>query len=161
MSQIAADILLVEDNVNDADLTIRALRKNNISHKLVHLKDGEQALDFIFCKGDFAGRDANELPKLIILDLKMPKVDGLEVLRRIKSDEHTKVIPVAILSSSNQYKDILDCYRHGANSYIVKPVEFEGFVKVISNLGSYWMFLNQTPHNFKLYEQNENFDFGA
>jgi two-component system, response regulator len=145
MDQAKTDILLIEDNINDADLTIRALKKNNIMHSLVHLKDGEEALDYIFCKGSFANRDSSDLPKIIILDLKMPKIDGIEVLKKIKSDVRTKVIPVVVLTSSNQTKDIQECYRLGANSYIVKPVEFEGFVSTISNLGQYWLLQNQFP----------------
>jgi two-component system, response regulator len=145
MDQIKTDILLIEDNINDADLTIRALKKNNIIHNLVHLKDGEEALDYIFCKGNFANRDSSDLPKIIILDLKMPKIDGIEVLNKIKSDVRTKIIPVIVLTSSNQTKDIQECYRLGANSYIVKPVEFEGFVSTISNVGLYWLSQNQSP----------------
>jgi len=145
MDQTKTDILLIEDNIDDADLTIRALRKNNIIHSLVHLKDGEEALDYIFCKGNFANRDSSDLPKMIILDLKMPKIDGIEVLNKIKSDVRTKIIPVIVLTSSNQTKDIQECYRLGANSYIVKPVEFEGFVSTISNVGLYWLSQNQSP----------------
>jgi two-component system, response regulator len=145
MNQNRPDILLIEDNRDDADLTIRALKKNNIAHNLIHLKDGEEALNFLFCKGSYTGRDFYEMPKLIILDLKMPKVDGIEVLKKIKSDIRTRVIPVTVLTSSNQNNDISECYKLGANSYIVKPVEFEGYVHAISNLGLYWLLLNQTP----------------
>lgn len=145
MDQQKADILLIEDNIDDADLTIRALKKNNTVFSLIHLKDGEEALDYIFCKGNFANRDSNDLPKIIILDLKMPKIDGIEVLNKLKSDLRTKIIPVIVLTSSNQTKDIQECYRLGANSYIVKPVEFEGFVSTISNIGHYWLAQNQSP----------------
>lgn len=145
MDQQKADILLIEDNIDDADLTIRALKKNNTVFSLIHLKDGEEALDYIFCKGNFANRDSSDLPKIIILDLKMPKIDGIEVLNRLKSDLRTKIIPVIVLTSSNQTKDIQECYRLGANSYIVKPVEFEGFVSTISNIGHYWLAQNQSP----------------
>jgi two-component system response regulator len=137
------DIVLCEDNPDDAELTIRALKKHGLTNSLVHLKDGEEALHFIFCEGPYAGRDFNEVPRLILLDLKMPKVDGLEVLRRIKSDKRTCIIPVVLLTSSKEDKDIMESYALGVNSYIVKPVDFEGFVKAVSSLGFYWLLLNQ------------------
>ncbi len=137
------EILLVEDNMSDAELTIRALRKNNLVNKLVHLKDGAEALDFIFGKDGKDALPAGRTPKVILLDLKMPKVDGIEVLRRIKSDERTKTIPVVVLTSSKEDPDIKTCYALGVNSYIVKPVEFEQFIKAVSDLGLYWMILNQ------------------
>jgi two-component system response regulator len=140
------DILLVEDNPDDAELTMRALKKNGIANDLIHLKDGEEALNFIFCKGAYENRNFNEVPKLILLDLKMPKVDGIEVLRQIKSNEQTKIIPVVLLTSSKEDKDIIESYKLGVNSYIVKPVEFEGFVKAVSEMGLYWLLLNQSPH---------------
>jgi two-component system response regulator len=112
---------------------------------LLHLQNGEEALDYIFCTGRYAKRRIEEIPKLILLDLKMPKVDGLEVLRKIKSDERTKIIPVVLLTSSKEDKDIIDGYKLGVNSYIVKPVEFQGFVKAVSELGLYWLLLNQPP----------------
>ncbi|HVV07388.1 MAG TPA: response regulator [Puia sp.] len=140
------DIILVEDNPEDADLTIRSLRKNGIHHSLLHLKDGEEALDFIFCTGAHSLRVFGDFPKLILLDLKMPKVDGIEVLRQLKSDHRTKVIPVVLLTSSNQEKDILDSYRLGVNSYLVKPVEFEAFAKAVSDISTYWLHLNQLPY---------------
>jgi len=139
------EILLIEDNMNDAEMTIRALKKNNIANKLIHLKDGAQALDFLFGKGQFEGRDLSKKPKLILLDLKMPKVDGLEVLGNIKADERTKTIPVVVLTSSKEHPDIERCYQLGVNSYIVKPVEFDSFLKAVSDLGLYWMLLNQSP----------------
>ena len=137
------EILLVEDNVNDAELTIRVLKKNNLSSNLMHVKDGAEALNFIYCKGDFIERDFKDLPKLILLDLKMPKIDGLEVLKVLKSDQDTKHIPVVILTSSKEEKDLMESYHLGANSYIQKPVEFEKFVKSISDIGMYWLILNQ------------------
>lgn len=138
------EILLVEDNMSDAELTIRALKKNHLVNKLVHLKDGAEALDFIFGKdGDKEHLSTGRTPKVILLDLKMPKVDGIEVLRRIKSDERTKTIPVVVLTSSKEDPDIKTCYALGVNSYIVKPVEFEQFIKAVSELGLYWMILNQ------------------
>jgi CheY-like chemotaxis protein len=139
------DILLVEDNPSDAELTMRALKKINIANPLLHLQNGEEALDYIFCTGNYAGRSIEEIPKLILLDLKMPKVDGLEVLKKIKSDERTKIIPVVLLTSSKEDKDIIDGYKLGVNSYIVKPVEFQGFVKAVSEVGLYWLLLNQPP----------------
>jgi len=132
------DILLVEDNPDDAGLTIRALKKNRLAHHLVHLRDGEEALEFLFA-------DDAPLPKLILLDLKMPKVDGIDVLRRIKGDEKRKVIPVVVLTSSKEEKDIVESYKLGVNAYIVKPVDFEKFVKAITDLGLFWMGLNQSP----------------
>jgi two-component system response regulator len=125
---------------------MRALKKNGIANDLIHLKDGEEALNFIFCKGAYENRNFNEVPKLILLDLKMPKVDGIEVLRQIKSNEQTKIIPVVLLTSSKEDKDIIESYKLGVNSYIVKPVEFEGFVKAVSEMGLYWLLLNQSPH---------------
>lgn len=138
-------ILLVEDNMSDAELTIRALKKNNLANKLTHVKDGAEALDFIFAQGEYSYRERDNVPSVIVLDLKMPKVNGIEVLRRIKSDEHTKRIPVVVLTSSKEDPDIQECYRLGVNSYVVKPVEFDDFIKAISNLGLYWMILNQPP----------------
>jgi two-component system response regulator len=138
-------ILLVEDNMSDAELTIRALKKNNLANELIHLKDGSEALDFIFAQGKYFERKMSDLPNVIVLDLKMPKVNGIEVLRRIKSDERTKRIPVVMLTSSKEDPDIQKCYDLGVNSYVVKPVEFEHFVKAVSNLGLYWMILNQPP----------------
>jgi two-component system response regulator len=139
------EILLIEDNMNDAELTIRALKKNNLANKLVHLKDGTEAIDFIFAEGNYSGRKVENVPKVILLDLKMPKLNGIEVLKKIKADERTKKIPVVILTSSNEDPDIQECYRLGVNSYVVKPVQFEQFVKSISELGLYWMILNQPP----------------
>lgn len=139
-------ILLVEDNKSDAELTIRALKKNNLANELTHVRDGAEALDFIFAQGRYFDRKIDDIPNVIILDLKMPKVNGIEVLRRIKSDERTKKIPVVMLTSSKEDPDIEECYRLGVNSYVVKPMEFNHFVKAITDLGLYWMILNQPPH---------------
>lgn len=141
------EILLVEDNINDAELTIRVLTKNNLANKLFHVKDGAEALNFIYCKGEFADRDKHHKPKLILLDLKMPKIDGLEVLKIIKSDPDTRHIPVVILTSSKEDKDLIESYQLGANSYIQKPVEFDKFVKSIVDIGMYWVILNQNINN--------------
>jgi len=140
------DIILVEDNPDDAELTTRALRKTGIANPLLHLKDGEEALDYLFCKGPWSGRRSDEMPRLILLDLKMPKVDGIEVLRQIKADTGTRTIPVVLLTSSNEERDITECYRLGVNSYIVKPVEFESFVRTVADMGLYWLLYNRTPH---------------
>lgn len=145
MENTEIEILLVEDNPSDAEMTIRALKKNNLANKIVHLGDGEEALDFIFGKGKFEGRNISNKPKVILLDLKMPKVDGIEVLRILKSDERTKVIPVVVLTSSKEDPDVLTCYNLGANSYIVKPVGFDSFIHAVSELGVYWLLLNQSP----------------
>jgi two-component system response regulator len=138
------EIILVEDNVDDAALVIRALKKNNLANKLVHLKDGAEALQFIFEK--LANEDfQTKAPKVILLDLKMPKVNGMEVLEKVKSDERTKMIPVVVLTSSAEDPDIKRCYDLGANSYIVKPVEFDNFSKAVADLGCYWLLLNHPP----------------
>ena len=146
MSKISVDILLVEDNINDAELAIRELKKHNMTNNLVHLSDGEEALEFIFATGKHHGiRSIDTPPKLVLLDIQMPKVNGIEVLEKIKSDPRTKKIPVVILTSSKENPDIQKCYDLGANSYIVKPVNFEAFADAIKNLGFYWLLLNQ-PH---------------
>jgi len=139
------EILLVEDSPYDAELTIRALRKSNLVNNIVHLTDGAEALDFIFGEGEYSGRDINNRPKLVLLDLKMPKVNGIEVLSRLKAHDHTKLIPVVVLTSSNEDPDVVACYELGVNSYIVKPVDFEGFTKAVGELGLYWVVLNQSP----------------
>jgi two-component system response regulator len=140
------EVLLVEDNAGDAEMTMRALKKNSLANKLMHLKDGAEALDFLFGEGDFTGREPGNRPKVILLDLKMPKVSGIEVLRRLRADERTKKIPVVILTSSSEDPDIQACYDLGVNSYVVKPVEFEEFFKAISNLGLYWIIVNKAPY---------------
>jgi two-component system response regulator len=139
------EILLVEDNPHDAEMTIRSLRKVNLANKLVHLKDGAEALDFIFAKGAFASRQIENKPKVILLDIKMPKVDGIEVLRQIKSNDITKTIPVVIMTSSKEEQDIITSYNLGVNSYVVKPVDFEGFAKAVAELGFYWLMINELP----------------
>lgn len=141
------EILLVEDNMADAELTIRALNKAKIANSILHLKDGAEALDYLFAKGVYAERDLTKLPKVILLDIKMPKVDGIEVLRQLKANEHTKIIPVVIMTSSSEEKDIVSSYQLGVNSYVVKPVGFEGFAKAVAELGLYWMLLNKSINN--------------
>ena len=137
------EVLLVEDNVHDAEMTIRALRKVNLANNLVHVKDGEEALEFIFAQGKFADRQPSDLPKVILLDIKMPKVDGIEVLKQLKSHESSKAIPVVIMTSSKEEQDIINSYQLGVNSYVVKPVNFESFAKAVSELGMYWLLINQ------------------
>lgn len=139
------EILLVEDNPNDAELTIRALKKSNLANNIVHVIDGEEALNFIFCREQYSNRNNPCLPKVILLDLKLPKVDGLEVLKELKSNELTKTIPVVMLTSSKEERDIIESYKLGVNSYIAKPVDFDQFVEAIKNLGLYWLLLNQSP----------------
>jgi CheY-like chemotaxis protein len=143
MDNKEVEILIVEDSIDDANLTIRSLKKNNITNNLFHVKNGEEALDFIFCRGIYSSRSKNVKPKLILLDLKMPKVDGIEVLQIIKSNPDTRSIPVVILTSSEEDPDIKKCYDLGANSFVTKPVQFEGFIKAIKELGFYWMVLNK------------------
>lgn len=138
------EVLLVEDDPNDAELTLRALRKNNLANMVFVVRDGEEALDYIFATGKYSGQGINIPPKVIFLDLKLPKVSGLEVLRKIKSDERTKSIPVVVVTSSQESKDVRECYRLGVNSYIQKPIEFENFVKAISEVGLYWLVINKT-----------------
>lgn len=139
------EVLLVEDNIHDAEMTIRSLKKVNLANNLVHAKDGQEALDFLFSEGKFAGRDMVNGPKVILLDIKMPKVDGIEVLRKIKSHDITRAIPVVIMTSSKEEQDIISSYELGVNSYVVKPVDFEGFAKAVSQLGLYWLLTNQPP----------------
>jgi two-component system response regulator len=139
------EILLVEDNAYDAELTIRSLKKVNLANKIYHVKDGAEALDFVFSRGEFAGRKDEKHPKVILLDIKMPKVDGIEVLRQIKGNEATRAIPVVIMTSSKEEQDVITSYQLGVNSYVVKPVNFEGFAKAIGELGLYWLITNQPP----------------
>ena len=140
------EILLVEDNPTDVELTLRALKKNNFANKVHVVTDGAEALEFIFASGAYEGRDINHRPRVILLDLKLPKVDGLEVLRKIKSDERTRDIPVVVLTSSKEEKDRVESYRLGVNSYIAKPVDFNQFTKAVSELGLYWLLLNELPY---------------
>lgn len=139
------EILLVEDNLNDVELTLRALKKRNLANKVHVVNDGAEALEFIFGTGTYAERDINHIPKVILLDLKLPKVDGLEVLRRVKSDERTKIIPVVVLTSSKEESDLVESYKLGANSYITKPVDFDKFAQTVSEMGLYWLLVNQPP----------------
>ncbi len=139
------EILLVEDNPTDAELAIRALNKSKIANKLVWVKDGAEALDFIFSTGAYASRAGQCEPKVILLDLRLPKVDGMEVLRRIKHDERTRTIPVVVLTSSKEDRDVAESYQLGVNSYISKPVGFDEFAKVVSELGLYWLLVNKPP----------------
>ena len=144
MKKNTVELLLVEDNINDAELTIRELKKHNMANSLIHIKDGAEALEFLFATGKFS--DLNDVlpqPKLILLDIQMPKVNGIEVLQKIKSDPRTQSIPVVMLTSSKEDPDIQKCYAAGANSYIIKPVNFEDFAAAIKNLGFYWLLLNQ------------------
>jgi CheY-like chemotaxis protein len=143
----AVEILLVEDNPDDLEMTVRALRKVNLANHIQVTRDGAEALDFIFCRGSHSGRQIEDHPKVILLDLKLPKVDGLEVLQRVKSDPRTKKIPVAILTSSKEQRDVIESYNFGVNSYIVKPVNFEGFAAAVQELGMYWLLLNQPPRS--------------
>lgn len=138
-------ILLVEDNPDDEALTIRALRKNNIGNELAVVRDGAEALDFLFCTGAYADRDPRDKPQVILLDLKLPKVDGLEVLRRIRADKSTHLLPVVILTSSKEEQDRIQGYSLGANSYVRKPVDFTEFVDAVRQLGLYWLVLNEAP----------------
>ncbi len=139
------EILLVEDDPQDLELTLRALRKGNLTNRIQVARDGVEAIEFIFCEGEHAGRQIEDGPKVILLDLKLPKVDGLEVLRRIKSDEGTQSTPIVVLTSSKENSDVTDSYRLGVNSYLVKPVNFERFVAAVHDFGMYWLLLNQPP----------------
>jgi two-component system, response regulator len=138
-------ILLIEDNPDDELLTLRALKKNGVLNEVVVAHDGVEALDYLFASGAHSGRDTGDLPQLILLDLKLPRVDGLEVLKRLRSDERTRLLPVVILTSSKEQQDMLDGYGLGANSYVRKPVNFEQFVRVVEQLKLYWLVLNEAP----------------
>ncbi len=144
-NSVALDILLVEDNPQDAELTVRALKKHHLANNIITVEDGAEALDYIFCRGNYAQRDMNRAPKVVLLDLKLPKVNGLEVLREIKQDERTRSIPVVIVTSSREDPDVKTAYRLGVNSYVVKPVDFDAFAEAMSQLGLYWLLINQPP----------------
>ena len=139
------EILLVEDNPNDLELAMRALRKAKITNRIQIARDGEEALEFIFCRGPHSNRRIEDTPKVILLDLKLPKVDGLEVLQHVKGDERTRSIPVVVMTSSKEQRDVVESYKLGVNSYIVKPVNFESFAEAVQQLGFYWLLLNQPP----------------
>lgn len=143
MIQEVIDILLIEDNPLDAELMMRALRKNNVANPIHHVEDGAEALDYIFCKGTYGERHIGNVPRVILLDLKLPKISGLEVLRQVKSDSRTKHIPIVVVTSSREDPDIKTAYEYGANSYVVKPVEFDAFVEAMKNLGYYWLLVNE------------------
>ena len=139
------EILLVEDTPADAEMTLRALRRNNLANKVHWVKDGEEALEFMFRTGSYASREPGSTPKLILLDIKMPKVDGIEVLRRLKAGEETRQVPVVVMTSSNEERDVVESYRLGVNSYIVKPVQFESFLETVAKIGLYWVITNRVP----------------
>lgn len=139
------EILLVEDNSNDVELTLRALKKHNLVNKVHVVKDGEEALDFMFCTGEYENRKDAPFPKVILLDLKLPKVNGLEVLKELKSNARTKFVPVAVLTTSREEKDMIESYSLGVNSYIVKPVDFQKFIDAVADIGLYWLLLNEMP----------------
>ena len=146
MDENAVEILLVEDNPADVELTLRALKRYNLANKVYVVKDGVEALEYIFAKGAYAQRNIENAPKVVLLDLKLPKVNGLEVLRKIKADKRTKVIPVVVLTSSAEERDIVESYKLGVNSYIVKPVDFDKFLDAVQELGFYWVLLNKPPY---------------
>jgi two-component system, response regulator len=145
IEQQIVEILLVEDNMSDVKLTLKALQKHNLANKVHVVNDGEEALDYIFCKGKYSHIDVNQKLKVILLDLKLPKVNGLEVLREIKSSETTRSIPVVVLTSSKEERDLVESYKYGVNSYIVKPLDFDQFLNSVSDLGLYWLLLNEIP----------------
>ena len=146
MVQQSVEILLVEDNPDDVELTLRAFKKHNLSNQIHVCRDGAEAMDYVFGEGQYAGRTVENAPRVILLDLKLPKVTGLEVLQRIKSDPRTQRVPVVVLTSSREERDLVDSYRLGVNSYIVKPVNFEQFTDAVQKVGLYWLLLNQAPH---------------
>jgi two-component system response regulator len=145
MNEVEVDILLVEDNQDDMDLALHALRREKLANKIFVVRDGEEALDFLFCRGAFSERSFDHPPKIVLLDLKLPKVDGIEVLRQIKSDPRTRMVPVVIMTSSKEERDVVSGYDLGANSYIQKPVDFTQFRDTVKQAGLYWLVTNQTP----------------
>lgn len=149
MNSDTTEILIVEDNPNDAQLTMRSLKKNNLANHIMHVSDGQTAVDYLFGEAEYQGRNVLDQPKVVLLDLKLPKLNGLQVLARIRGDARTKMLPVVILTSSQQESDLIESYKLGANSYIVKPVEFENFAKSVQEVGLYWLLLNKpaTPKN--------------
>ncbi len=144
MNTNAVEVLLVEDNPNDVELTLHAFRKHNLANRIHIVRDGAEALDFLFCRGPYQDRDP-VIPKVILLDLKLPKVDGLEVLRQLRADERTRLMPVVVMTSSRQENDVVEAYKLGINSYIVKPVDFDQFTESVRQIGYYWLLLNQPP----------------
>ena len=146
----SGEILLVEDNADDEILTLRALKKNNILNPVTIARDGAEALDFLFCTGNYRDRDESDMPILVLLDLKLPRIDGLEVLRRIRTDRRTRLLPVVVLTSSSEEQDIVQSYELGVNSYVRKPVEFEQFTKAVGLLGMYWLLVNESPNSCPL-----------
>lgn len=144
-TQSGVEVLLVEDNPRDAELALRVLKQNRLANSLVHVRDGQEALDWLFGEGEFKGRDVKQRPKFVLLDLKLPKVDGLEVLRRIRADTRTRVIPVVMMTSSREEQDLVQSYELGVNSYIVKPMDFERFSAAVAEAGHYWLLVNQEP----------------
>lgn len=146
MSTVEAfEILIVEDNPLDVEMTLRGLRKANIVNRIHVVRDGAEALEFLFCEGAYAARRMEDAPRFVLLDLKLPKVDGLEVLARMKADERTRAIPVVMLTSSKEQRDLIESYQLGVNSYIVKPVDFDNFIQAAREIGTYWLMLNETP----------------
>ena len=145
MMNHSIEIILVEDNPYDVEMTLMALKQHNLANNVHVLHDGAEALDFIFCTGQYASRDKSCCPKVILLDLKLPKIDGIEILRRIRTDERTRMTPVVVLTSSNEERDKIDAYKLGVNSYIVKPVDFDQFIKAVEEIGLYWLLLNKPP----------------
>ena len=139
------EIILVEDSIEDANLIMRSLKKNNLSNSIIHLQDGAEALDFMFARGAYKARNIEDKPKVILLDLKMPKIDGLQVLRDLKADDRTKSVPIVIMTSSREDKDLVESYKLGANGYVVKPVSFDNFAKAVADIGIYWLMVNQAP----------------
>jgi two-component system, response regulator len=145
MSNNEVEMLLVEDDPNDVELTLLALRKHKLANKIHVVRDGEEALDFLFCRGQYVSRPANGVPKVILLDLKLPKVSGLEVLKAVKDDPRTRAVPVVVMTSSREQRDLVEGYRLGVNSYIQKPIDFDHFQEVIRELGYYWLVVNRCP----------------
>jgi two-component system response regulator len=145
MNENDVAILLVEDNPNDVIMTLDALRENKLANQVEVVRDGAEALDFLFCQGDYAHRNINHQPRFVLLDLKLPKVTGLEVLKKIRADPRTRMIPVVVMTTSTEDRDIVESYQLGVNSYIVKPVDFEQFIQSVRQLGLYWLLLNQPP----------------